>query len=105
VGFVGGETVYFTETCVTDGVGGTGEGSVDADDPLDIKEEFDINVEAVHIKEEMPEATSFPTLRKEPGVRLWGVGVCGCDSSCLYARARYIRSEPSNEWSLATICK
>jgi hypothetical protein len=102
VGFVGGETGYCSETCVTGGVGGTGEGSVGGEWAIDIKEEVsstfeemvdikeevcikveeDLDIkeecikieEAVDVKEEMPEDIVFPPIKTEPEVRLWGVG-------------------------------
>jgi hypothetical protein len=56
---------------VTGGVGGTGEGGVDVEDPLYIKEEVSIKVEeAIDIKDEMPEAVVFPPIRTENEVRL-----------------------------------
>jgi hypothetical protein len=60
VGFVGGETGYCSETCVTGGFGGTGEGSVGVE-------------EAIDVKDEMPEFVIFPLLTTEQEVRLWGV--------------------------------
>jgi hypothetical protein len=96
-GCVGGETGYCSETCVTGGVGGTGEGSVDGEeamdikgevsidveDPLEIKEEFSIKVEeAIDIKEEMPEDT-YPPINMEPEVRLWVVYVSWLQVLCV----------------------
>jgi hypothetical protein len=60
VGFVGGETAYCSESCVT--------GGVKVEDPLHIKEECRVNFEAVYINE-----TTCPTIKTEPEVRLWGV--------------------------------
>jgi hypothetical protein len=57
-------------------VDGTGEVSIDVEDPLDIKEEVSIKVEeAVNIKDEMPEVTVFPPVTIEHEVRLLGVCV------------------------------
>jgi hypothetical protein len=71
-------------------VGGTGEVSVDAEDPLDIKEELSIKVEeAIDIKEETPQVISFPPIKTEHEVRFWGVCVvrcvrwCVCESLCV----------------------
>jgi hypothetical protein len=72
-GFVGGETGYCSETCVTGGVGGTGEGSVELEEDIYIKEESIKVEEAVDIKEEMPEDIVFPPIKTEPEVRLFGV--------------------------------
>jgi hypothetical protein len=60
VGFVGGEAGYCSETCVTGGVGGTGEGSVKVEDAIDIKEEGSIKFDAVYIKDEIPDTTCPP---------------------------------------------
>jgi hypothetical protein len=60
VGFVGGETGYCSETCVTGGVGGTGEGCVKVEVEMDIKEE-------------MQQAVSVPSVKSEYEVRLEGV--------------------------------
>jgi hypothetical protein len=101
VGFVGGETGYCSETCVTGGVGGTGEGSVGVgkavdikeevkikvedpleitekfsikfEDPLETEEEVGVKFEAVYIEEEMPDTTTCPAIKTEHEVRLWGV--------------------------------
>jgi hypothetical protein len=87
VGFVGGETGYCSETGVTGGVGGTGEGSVGGEWAIDIKEEVCIKVEedldmkeevgstfeAVYIKEEIPETSTCPPTKTEYEVRLWSI--------------------------------
>jgi hypothetical protein len=70
VGFVEGETGYCSETCVTGGVDGTGEVSVDGEDAIDIKEEGSIKFEAVYIKDEIPESTTCPPFMTEHEVRL-----------------------------------
>jgi hypothetical protein len=73
------------------GVNGTGEVSIDVEDPLDIKEEVSIKVEdAIDVKEdvivkveepidikgETPQAISFPPIKTEREVSLWVVCVC-----------------------------
>jgi hypothetical protein len=80
VGFVGGETGYCSDTCVTGGVE-TGEGCVEFEEAIDIKEESIKVEEAVDIKDEMPEAIVFPPIKTEHEVRFEGVcevlgGVC-----------------------------
>jgi hypothetical protein len=76
VGFVGGETGYCSETCLTADVDGTGEGSVMFEEAIDIKEEFSIKVEeAADIKNDILQAVTFPPISTEHEVRLWGV-VC-----------------------------
>jgi hypothetical protein len=56
------------------GFDGTGEFSINVEDPLDIKEEVSIKVEeAVDIKDEMPEVTVFPPFMTEHEVRLRGL--------------------------------
>jgi len=87
IGFVEGETGSCSETGVTCDVDGTEEVSIKFEDAIDIKEEFNIKVEdaidikeelsikvedAIDIKDEIPEDT-FPPLRTEQEVRLWGV--------------------------------
>jgi hypothetical protein len=67
------ETGYCSETCVTGGVGGTGEVSVNFEDSIDVREEGSIKFEAVYVKEEFPESTSSPPIMTEQEVRLWGV--------------------------------
>jgi hypothetical protein len=52
-----GDTCYCSETCVSAGVGGTGE--------VCIKVE-----EAIDIKDEIPDATMFPPIKTEQEVRL-----------------------------------
>jgi hypothetical protein len=63
VGFVGGETGYCSESCVTGDGDVTGEGCVEGEDPLDIKDESLL-------------AASFPQIETEHEVRFWGVRVC-----------------------------
>ena len=55
--FVEGETGSCSETCVECYVGGTEEGSIKVEDAIDIKDE-------------MPEAISFPPIKTEHEVRL-----------------------------------
>jgi hypothetical protein len=59
------------------GVGGTGEGSVDGEEDMYIKEECIKVEEAADIKDEFPQAIAFPPTKTEPEVRLWGVCVVG----------------------------
>jgi hypothetical protein len=74
VGFVEGDTGYCSETCVTGGVGGTGEGSVKFEDPIDVMEQVSIEVEeAVDVNDEIPEFVVIPLITTEHEVRLWGV--------------------------------
>jgi hypothetical protein len=61
VGFVEGETGYCSETCVMCGVDGTGEGI--------------ILEEAIDIKDETSQATTFQPIKTEHEVRLW----CVCE--------------------------
>ncbi len=55
--FVEGETGSCSETCVRCDVDGTEEGSIKVEDAIDIKDE-------------MPEAISFPPIKTEHEVRL-----------------------------------
>jgi len=74
MGFVEGETGSWNETGVECDVDGTEEVSTKVEEVLDIKEEVSIKVEdATDIKDEIPEARSFPTIKTEQEVRLWGV--------------------------------
>ena len=57
MGFVDGETGSCSETCVMCDVEGTEEVSIKVEDELDIKDE-------------MPEAISFPPIKTENEVRL-----------------------------------
>jgi hypothetical protein len=92
VGFVGDEIGYCSETCVMGGVGGTGEGSVEVEDPIDIKEEVGINDEEdMDINEEIPEPIVFPPIKTENEVRFWGVLV---DGSQLF-KANYLPQKRS----------
>ena len=60
MGFVEGETGCYSETCVMCTVDGTEE--------ISIKDE-----KAIDIKDEIPEAITFPSIKSEHEVRLWGV--------------------------------
>jgi hypothetical protein len=60
MGFMGGETGYCSETCVSAGVGGTGEVSIKVE-------------EAIDIKDEITDAAIFPPIKTEQEVRLWSV--------------------------------
>ena len=88
MGFVEGETGSCSEACVTCDVDGTEEVSIKVEDAIDIKEEVSIKVEdaidikeevsfkveeGVDIKDEILEAISFPSIKTEREVRLWGV--------------------------------
>jgi hypothetical protein len=67
---------------VTGGVGGTGEGSIDFEEAIHIKEESIKVEEAADIKDEIPQAILFPPIKAESEVRFWGVCV-RWGSSCL----------------------
>jgi len=58
--FVEDETDSCSETCLTCDVDGTEEVSIKVE-------------EAIDIKDEIPEASSFPPIKTEHEVRLWGV--------------------------------
>jgi hypothetical protein len=60
MGFVDCETGYCSETCVTGDVDETEEFNIKVEDPLDIKDEI-------------PQAVSFPEIESEHEVRLQGV--------------------------------
>jgi hypothetical protein len=71
---VEGETGSCSETCVECDVDGTEEVSIEVEDIINIKEELSIKVEeAIDIKGEIPEAITFPSIKTEHEVRLWGV--------------------------------
>jgi len=74
MGYADGETGSYSETCVTFDVDRTEEVSIKVEEAIDIKEEISIE-EAIDIKDEIPEAISFPSMKAELEVRLWGV--CG----------------------------
>jgi hypothetical protein len=65
MGFVKGETGSCSETCLTFDVDGAVEVSIKVE-------------EAIDIKDEIRETTSFPPIKTEHEVRLWGVCVCVC---------------------------
>ena len=74
MGFVEGETGSCSETCVMCDVDGTEEVNIKFEESIDVKEEVSIKVEeAIDIKDEIPEAISFPSIKTEHEVRLWGV--------------------------------
>ena len=60
--FVDGGTGSCSETCVARDVGGSEEVSIKVEEVIDIKDEI-------------PEAISFPPIKTENEVRLWGVRV------------------------------
>ena len=62
IGFVEGGTSSCVETCVECNVAGTEKVSIKAED-------------AIHIKNEAPDAIIFPPIKTEHEVRLWGVCV------------------------------
>jgi hypothetical protein len=63
---VEGETGPYSETCVTCDVDATEEVSIKVEDARDIKEEASVKVEeAIHIKDEIPEATTFSSIKTE----------------------------------------
>ena len=74
MGFVERETGCNSEACVTCDVDGTEEVSINFEDAIDIKEEVSFKFEEViDIKDGIPEAISFPSIKTEHEVRLWGV--------------------------------
>ena len=74
MGFVAGETGSNSEACVTCDVDRTEEVIINFEDAIDIKEEVSFKVEeAMDIKDEIAEAISFPPIKTEHEVRLWGV--------------------------------
>jgi len=74
MGYADSETGYYSETYVTFDVDGTEEISIKVEDTTDIKEEVSIKVEeAIDIKDESAEAITFPSIKTEHEVRLWGV--------------------------------
>jgi len=89
MGCVEGETGFCSETCVTCD-DGTEEVSIEFEDTIDIKEEDCIKVEeAIDIKDEIPEAISFPSIKTEHEVRLWGV----CEVVATHAFRPFIASK------------
>jgi hypothetical protein len=73
MGFVEGETDSCSETCVPFDVDGTVEVSIKVED-------------AIYVKDEIPEATSFPPINTEHEVCLGGV----CDVVADYAFRPFI---------------
>jgi len=85
---VEGETVSCSETCLTYDFDATGDVSIKVEEAIYRKEEVSIKVEdvlgikgevsikveeAIDIKDEIPEARTFPSLKPEQEVSLWGV--------------------------------
>ena len=69
--FVEGETGSCSKTCVTCDGDGSKEASINLEDVIDIKEGVSIEVEDdINIKDEIPEAISFPPIKTEHEVRL-----------------------------------
>ena len=68
MGVVEGETGPCSETCLMC--------DVDGNEEVGIKVE-----EAIDIKDEIPEALTFPPIKTEQEVRLWGVCVCAVVTS------------------------
>jgi flavoprotein len=66
---------------VTGVVGGTGEGGVELEEGIVIKEESIKVEEEADVKHEIPQAVPFPPITTEPEVRLWDV--CGCGRCCV----------------------
>jgi hypothetical protein len=92
VGCVEGETGSCSETGVTCDVYGTDEVSIKVEDTTDMEEESIIKVEeASDIKDEIPEAISFQTIKTEHEVRLWGV--CVCEVVAAHAFRQFIASK------------
>ena len=83
MGFVEGETGSCSDTCVTCHVDGTEEVGIKVEETIDIKEEASIEIEeAIDIKDEIPEAISFPSIKTEHEVSLWGV--CEVVAACAF---------------------
>jgi hypothetical protein len=83
MGFVEGETGYCTQTCVPCGVDGTEEVSIKVEGAIDIREELSIKIEDnIDTRDEIPEAITFPPVKTEHEVRLWGVCELGA-ADCL----------------------
>jgi hypothetical protein len=71
-------------------VDGTEEVSIEVEEAIDIKEEVTIKVEeAIDIKDEIPEAVTFPSIKTECEVRLWGV----CEVVAAHAFTAFIASK------------
>jgi len=71
---VEGETVSCSETCVTYEFDATDDVSIKVKEAIYIKEEVSIKVEEiVDIKDEIPEGRTFPSIKTEKEVRLWGL--------------------------------
>ena len=76
VGFLEGETGSCSDTFVTCDVDGTEEVSIKVE-------------EAIDIKDEIPEAITFPSIKTEHEVRLWGV----CEMVAAHAFRPFIASK------------
>jgi hypothetical protein len=75
VDLVEGETVSCSEACVRCDGDGSEAVCIECEESIDIKEEISFKIEeAIDIKDEIPEAKSFPSVKNEHEVRLWGVG-------------------------------
>jgi hypothetical protein len=97
MGCVEGETGYCSETCVTCDVDWTEEVSVKGEDTTDIKEGSSIEVEeAIDIKDEMPEAMTFTSIRIEHEVRLCGM----CEVVAAHAFRPFIAPPPQKKRKL-----
>jgi hypothetical protein len=80
MGFMEGATGTFSDTCVMCDVDGTEEVSIKDEKAIDIKDEIPEAIsfppitieEATDTKDEIPEAVSFPPIKTEHEVRLWG---------------------------------
>jgi len=97
VGFVESETGSCSEAGVKCDDAGTEEISIKVEEAIDIKEEISIKVEeaidikeevsikieeALDIKDEIPVARTFPPIKNEQEVRLWGV--CEVVAACAF---------------------
>ena len=109
VGFVEGETGSCNETHVECDVGGTEEFSIKTEEALHIKEEIIIKVEdAIDIKDETSELITFPTIKTEQEVRLWGVCVnCEITPNCFLLYVMFWVPYSFKMWIaiLKTCCK
>ena len=83
VGFVESETGSCSEAGVKCDDAGTEEISIKVEEAIDIKEEVSIKIEeALDIKDEIPVARTFPPIKNEQEVRLWGV--CEVVAACAF---------------------
>jgi hypothetical protein len=101
MGYVEGETGCYNETCVTCDVDSTEEGCIKVEEPIDVKEEVSIKVEeAVDIKDEIPEAVTFPSIKTEHEVRLWGV----CEVVAAHALGHSLPQRENCKFHLTISC-